>query len=149
MIKAGSPLHILDVYTHQFFSLQLSVCVSQMLFNLTNYISLWWYTMVWGQYLIYDQTSFDALGLSWNISIKFLILSILSLPEELSFHFMNQFLNQPENMIKEFNITNKYNFLEGCCTPYPLPTSLCLFDSLSLSLFLLWGVCHTGPHSAV
>lgn len=39
-------------------------------------------------------------------------------------------------------------YLEGR-TSYPLPSSLFLFDFLCLSLFLLWGVCNTGPHSAV
>lgn len=93
--------------------------------------------MIWGQYLIYDQTSFDALGLSWNISIKFFIFSILSLPEELIFFLLYSSVFKSVRKHAKRIQYYKQNIisLEGRCTPYPLPTSLCFFDSLSLSLF--------------
>lgn len=105
--------------------------------------------MIWGQYLIYNQTSFEALWSPQNISIKFFILSILSVSEEFIFLLYASIFKSFREHDKRIQYYKQNLISLGGRTSYPLPSSLCLFDSLCLSLFLLWRVCHTGHHSAV
>lgn len=89
--------------------------------------------MIWGQYLIYDQNSFEALWSSQNISIKFFILSILSLSEELIFLlYASIFKSFREHDKRIQYYKQNIIFLEGR-TSYPLPSSLCF---LTFSVFL-------------